>query len=274
MSAHPRHPLVSAQPRALWRAAGDILRREPALRNRRELSIMSPTGARFPVARNIMQRHFDQELGELRERLLTMGSYAAASVTNAIKALLERDDDLARKVKSDDQVLDRLEMEIDGIAIRLLAKAPLASDLRFITIAMKISHNLERVGDEATTIGRRAILLNCEPQLRPLEELARNGSLGLTMLKEALDSFVNHDPDKARQIIPRDQEINRSHKQLEHDLIEVMGGDPSAIRRCLNLIVISKSIERIADHATNIAEEVVYLYEARDIRHPAAPEPV
>jgi phosphate transport system protein len=215
-----------------------------------------------------MQRHFDQELDTLKQMLLTMASHAIASVTNAIKALTERDDDLARQVKTDDSILDKFEKDIDEMAISLLAlKAPLASDLRLITTAMKISHDLERVGDEATTISRRALELNQEPQLKPYIDIPRMAEMGLQMLREAIDAFVNRDPAKARAIIPRDKQVDALNKQLHRELVSFIIENPATITRCLNLMVISKSLERIADHATNVAEEVVYLHEGQDIRH-------
>lgn len=215
-----------------------------------------------------MQRHFDQELDTLKQMLLTMASHATASVTNAIKALTERDDDLARQVKKDDSILDEFEKDIDEMAISLLAlKAPLASDLRLITIAMKISHDLERVGDEATTISRRVLELNQEPQLKPYIDIPRMAEMGLQMLREAIDAFVNRDPAKARAIVPRDKEVDALNKQLHRELVSFIIENPTTITRCLNLMVISKSLERIADHATNVAEEVVYLHEGQDIRH-------
>lgn len=204
----------------------------------------------------------------LKEKLLTMASHAESSVTNGIKALVDRNDDLARKVIGDDSVIDQLEVEIDEMAISLLAlQGPLASDLRLVTIAMKISHDLERVGDEATTISRRTIELSQEPQLKPYVDIPRMTSLAMEMLNDALDAFVNRNPAKARDVIPRDKDVDAVHKQLQRELVSFMIEKPATITRCLNLMVISKSLERIADHATNIAEEVVYLYEGRDIRH-------
>ena len=214
-----------------------------------------------------MQRHFDQELGELRDKLLTMASHAEAAVNKAVKALIDRDDDLARGVKEADAVIDQLEKEIDEMAIALLTQAPLATDLRLITVAMKISHDLERVGDEATTIARRSLELSQEPQLKPYVDIPRMAQMGLEMLKDGLDAFVNSDPVKARAVIPRDKDVDALNKQLHRELSSYMVEKPTTITRCLNLMVISKSLERIADHATNVAEEVVYLYEARDIRH-------
>lgn len=214
-----------------------------------------------------MQTHFEQELGELKNQLLTMASHAESAVTNAIKALVERDDELARKVDHDDEILDQFEKEIDEIAIHLLAKAPLASDLRLITVAMKISQNLERVGDEATKIARRAQDLNQEPQLKPYVDIPNMAKIALSMLKTSLDCFVNRNAESARTVLPRDKEVDLLNKQLHRELASYMIEKPNTITRCLHLMVISKSLERIADHATNVAEEVVYLCEAQDIRH-------
>jgi phosphate transport system protein len=214
-----------------------------------------------------MTIHFEQELAGLKEKLLTMASHAEGAVTKAINALTERDDELARRVMSDDVIVDQLEIEIDELAIHLLSKAPLATDLRLITVAMKISHDLERVSDEATTIARRSLELSLEPQLKPYIDIPRMAGMAIEMLKDALDAFVNRDPAKARSIVPRDKEVDQLNKQLHRELSSYMVERPSTITRCLNLMVISKSLERIADHATNVAEEVVYLYEARDIRH-------
>jgi phosphate transport system protein len=214
-----------------------------------------------------MTIHFEHELVDLKEKLLTMASQAEANVNRAIKALVDRDDELARRAMADDVIVDQFEIEIDELSIQLLSKAPLASDLRLITVAMKISHDLERVSDESTTIARRSLELSTEPQLKPYVDLPRMATMALDMLKEALDSFVNRDPAKARAIIPRDKEVDMLNKQLHRELSSYMVERPSTITRCLNLMVISKSLERIADHATNVAEEVVYLYEARDIRH-------
>lgn len=214
-----------------------------------------------------MTIHFEHELVGLKEKLLTMASHAEGAVTKAIQALTERDDELARRVAADDVIVDQLEIEIDELSIQLLSKAPLATDLRLITVAMKISHNLERVSDEATTIARRSMELSLEPQLKPYVDIPRMAGMALEMLKDALDAFVNRDSAKARAIIPRDKEVDMLNKQLHRELSSYMVERPSTISRCLNLMVISKSLERIADHATNVAEDVVYLYEARDIRH-------
>ena len=214
-----------------------------------------------------MTLQFNDEVVALKEMLLTMGSRAEAMLAKSIEALVRRDENLAREAIDDDEMLDELEKSVDEKAILLLAKAPLATDLRLIAAAMKISQNLERVGDEATSIARRAIDLNQEPQLKPYVDIPRMAAIALEMLKDALDAFVNRNTEKARAVVPRDKEVDQIHKQLQRELVSYMIESPATITRCLHLMAISKRIERIADHATNIAEEVVYIYEARDIRH-------
>ncbi len=209
----------------------------------------------------------DHEFAALKEKLLTMSSLAASSVQNAIRSLVERNDDLARQVEQADDQLDALEIELDELAIVLLSRGPIASDLRMITVAMKITHDLERVGDESTTIARRAVDLNKEPQLKPYVDIPRMATMALEMLNDALEAFVSRDTGRARAVLPRDKEVDALHKQLQRELVSFMLESPTTITRCLNLMQVSKRIERIADHATNIAEEVVFLYEGRDIRH-------
>ncbi len=211
--------------------------------------------------------HFESEIQSLKDRLLAMASRAESAVTNAITALVQRDDDLARSVKENDDEIDQLEKEIDEQAIRLLAKAPLATQLRMIVSATKIARDLERVGDEATTISRRSIELSQEPQLKAYVDIPRMAQMALGMLGDALNAFVTRDPAKARAVIPRDREVDALNKQLYRELASYMIERPATITRCLNLMAISKALERIADHAKNVAEDVVYLYEAQDIRH-------
>ncbi len=214
-----------------------------------------------------MSVHFEQELEELKQKLLGMAGHAEAAVTRAIQALGERNAKLAAQVDADDDILDRFEIEVDELAIHLLAKAPLASHLRFITVAMKASHDLERVGDEGTNIARRVRELTEEPPLSPPVDIPHMADLALSMLHDALQSFVNHDPAQARAVIPRDQEVDALNRQYNRALVHCVLEDPHTITRCMHLMAIVKSLERVADHATNIAEEVVYLCEALDIRH-------
>jgi phosphate transport system protein len=216
-----------------------------------------------------MEHHFDTELDVLKQKLLTMASHAETAVNQALQALNQRDLDLALRVKDDDRIIDQFEVEIDDLAIQLLTKAPLASNLRLVTVAMKISQNLERVGDEASKIAKRARDLSKEPPVKLAIDLPRMAGLALAMLKGALDAFVNQDPAAARAIIPRDKEVDALNKQIHEDLAQHMVANPDTIGRCLNWMVASKSLERIADHAKNVAEEVVYLCEAQDIRHMA-----
>ncbi len=216
-----------------------------------------------------MVREPESQLESLKEKLLIMASRAERAVNQAIKALLKRDDRLARQIKQEDTMIDQLEMEIDENAIKLLEHGARGSDLRLITMAMKIASDLERVGDEATTISRRCLDLASEPPLRYQVDIPRMATLALQMLKDALDAFVNRDPAKARKVIPRDSEVDSLNKEFRRELTGYMSQDAATINRCLNLMVIAKSLERIADHATNVAEEVVYLYEGNDIRHTA-----
>ncbi len=210
---------------------------------------------------------YTAELKTLKDELLVMASHAESAVSRSVRALSERDLALARAVQEDDNVIDQLEIRIDDIAIHLLAMAPLASDLRLITVAMKISQNLERVGDEAGSMARRIVDLVGEPQLQSDLAIPQMARLCLAMLHEALTAFVERDPARARRVIPQDQEVDTHNRELHRALSSFMVEDPGKITRCLALMAISRSLERVADHATNIAEEVVYLYEGRDIRH-------
>jgi phosphate transport system protein len=228
---------------------------------------MSPASSDERAPNHPAMTHYNEEMNRLKESLLAMASHAESALTRAMRALVERDDLLAQSVLDDDNIIDQFEVEIDDIAIHLLAKAPVATDLRLTTVAMKISQNLERVGDSAVTIARRAIDLDTEQQLKPYVDLPRMATMSLEMLRDAISAFINREPEKARAVIPRDTEVDNLNRQLHRELSSFMVERPANISRCLNLMVISKCLERIADHATNIAEDVVYLYEAIDIRH-------
>src|ERR1039457_4412281 len=214
-----------------------------------------------------MENHFEMGLDALRQKLLTMASHAETAVNRAVQALVQRDADLAQRVKEDDRVIDHFEVEIDEFAIQLLTKAPLATNLRLVTVAMKISQNLERIGDEATKIAKRARDLAQEPPVKINLDLNRMASMSLAMVKDALDAFVHRDSTAARAIVPRDKEVDALNKEIHQQLAQHMTDNPETIGRCLHWIVAAKSLERIADHAKNIAEEVVFLCEAQDIRH-------
>jgi phosphate transport system protein len=214
-----------------------------------------------------MDNHFDIGLEELRQKLLLMASRAESAVNESVQALMQRNHMLAMKVRADDDIIDEFELEIDEMAILLLTKAPLASNLRLVTVAMKVSQNLERIGDEATKIAKRALDLAEEPPIKLALDLPRLAGMALAMVKESLDSFVERDSTAARALIPRDKEVDAVNREMHGALDQYMMEHPEAIARCLHWIVAAKSLERIADHAKNIAEEVVYLCEAQDIRH-------
>ena len=217
-----------------------------------------------------MENHFETGLDALRQKILLMASRAETAVNQSVQSLVQRDYDLAVRVREDDNIIDQFEVEIDEMAIVLLTKAPLASNLRLITVAMKVSQNLERIGDEATKIAKRARDLAQEPPVKINFDVNRMASMSLGMVKDALDAFVQRDSAAARTIIPRDKEVDALNKQIHQQLAQHMMENPDTIGRCLHWIVAAKSLERIADHAKNIAEEVVYLCEAQDIRHMAA----
>jgi phosphate transport system protein len=211
--------------------------------------------------------HFEQELSVLTNLLLAMASHAESAVKQSVDAVVNRDHDLALRVRADDSVIDRFEVDVDEMAIRLLAKAPLARDLRLIAATMKISQNLDRVGDEATKIAKRARDLSQEAPLKLVIPIPRLADLALQMLHTSLDAFVNQDTAAARALIPQDKEVDALNKEVHRQLADQMVENPETIARCLNFMVVAKSLERIADHAKNVAEEVVFLCEAEDIRH-------
>ncbi len=214
-----------------------------------------------------MESYADSGLESLKQKLLTMASHAETAVNEALQALQQRDIDLALRVKEKDRAIDQFEVEIDDLVIQLLTHAPLASNLRLVTVTMKISQELERIGDEATKIAKRARDLSQEPPVKIVLDLPRMSALALDMLKDALDAYVDRDSGAARAVIPRDKEVDALNKQIHNALAQYMVEHPDTIARCLHLMVVSKSLERIADHATNVAEDVVYLCEAQDIRH-------
>ena len=211
---------------------------------------------------------FDQQaLAQYKEKLLIMASHAESVVTRAVRAHLDRDEPLARQALETDEVIDQFEIQIDRIALGLLAQAPGEFELRQVTCGMKIARELERVGDEATTIARRAVELMALPPLATPLDIAEMTFLANAMLKDALDAFVSGNTVLAREVIPRDRRIDEMNKTYQDDLNGLMEASPENIRRCRHLAVISKCLERIADHAKNVAEDAVLLHEAKDIRH-------
>jgi len=213
-------------------------------------------------------RHFDEELTALKERIMRMGALVETQVANAIKALVDRNADVARKVIETDHQVNAYDVEIDEECIRLIAlRQPAASDLRFITTAMKISTDLERMSDLAEDICERALELSEEPLLKPYIDIPRMGDHARMMLKEALDAFVNRNADLARKVCRDDDLVDDLTRQVFRELVSYMMEDPQTITRAIRITFVAKYIERIADHATNVAEMVVYLVEGKIIRH-------
>lgn len=218
-----------------------------------------------------MERKFDEELKNLKEKILKLGALVEGQVQNAIKALVKRDSKLAQDVIEKDAQVNRLEVEIDEECIRLIAlRQPAGSDLRFITTAMKLVTDLERIGDLAVDICERAMELNLEPQLKPYIDIPRMAEISMQMLKGALDAFVNRDSKLAQEVCARDDEVDNLNVQIFRELLTFMVEDSHTITRAVRISYISKYLERIADHATNIAEMVVYLVEGKIIRHMGA----
>jgi phosphate transport system protein len=215
-----------------------------------------------------MPHAFEAPLAQIRESLLLMHSLATRVGSDAMRALVERDDALADSVEASDSEIDGLEIAIDEQVIAYMAtRGPVATDCRFMLCASKISSNLERIADEATTIARRAIQLNREPLLKPLIDIPLMGDIAQEMLRDGMAAYLDGNAETAIEIIARDKSVDAIYKQLVRELTTCMMEDPKAITRCLHLMTIAKSIERIADHASNIAEDVYYLYSGRDIRH-------
>jgi phosphate transport system protein len=215
-----------------------------------------------------LERHFVQELEALKETLLLMGGRAETIVQKAVEALRRQDSALAEQVFADDRAIDRLEIDIEERSVALLAlQQPLATDLRFITSALKISNDLERVGDHAVNIAGSARRLSGQPMLKPLVDIPRMAELSAGMLHEALDAFVRRDADTARRLCRRDDEVDDLNRQIFRELLSYMIEDPATITRAMELILVARNLERVADLATNVAEEVVFIAEARIIKH-------
>ena len=215
-----------------------------------------------------MKRFFDSELDAFRSHLIQMGEKSIEQVSSAVRALVDADTELARHVRAGDDELDRLEVLIDDEGVRYMSlRNPIATDLRLVVVGMKAGSDLERVGDEANSIAKRAIRLAAEPQLKEYVDIPRMAEIAQQMLRDALDCFLQHDNEKALAVIRRDEEVDALNKQIYRELAGFMVENPATISRALELMFIAKSLERIADHATNIAEEMVYLAKGEDIRH-------
>jgi phosphate transport system protein len=219
------------------------------------------------------RHHFEAELAGLRNQLLTMGGLVEERVHRAVQALIHRKDDDASRVIAQDNEINDLQMDIDNRCLRLLAtQSPLAVDLRLITSAMKINADLERIGDQAVNIAESALVLIPQAPLKPLIDIPRMATIAEKMIRDALDAFVKKDAELARDVLRRDDEVDELKDQVFRELLTYMMADPGTIQRALSLVLISRNLERIADHATNIAEDVIFITEARDVRHHAGTE--
>ncbi len=216
-----------------------------------------------------MERHFDQELEDLKKELLRMGALVEGEIFESIEALKNLSTERANKVISDDKLIDGLENEIDERCLDLLAlRQPLAVDLRFITMSLKISTDLERIADLAVDIAQRVLELVGKPLLKPLIDIPKLTILAQQMVKEALDSFVNKDTDLAGKVILLDSQADLLRNLVQKELVEdYMSKDSSTAPRAVPLLLIARHLERICDHATNIAEDVIYMVEARVVKH-------
>jgi phosphate transport system protein len=217
-----------------------------------------------------METHFQQELNKLKENLLKMAGLAEQAISNAVEALVQRNTSLAEKTIKEDEKINQLEILIDEWCLKLLAlHQPMAADLRFITSAMRINIELERIGDLAVNIAERVISLNQEPQLKPYIDIPRMAEITQAMVKDVLDAFVNGDTNLARAVCERDDQVDALNDQVFRELLTYMMADPKTITRAVHLIIVSRCLERIADHTTNIAEGIIFMVKALVIKHHA-----
>jgi phosphate transport system protein len=217
-----------------------------------------------------MVRHFEEELENLRKHLLEMSGLVEDSVYCSIKSLIEKSEVAAQQVFHNEARINRLEIQVDELATSLLARVqPMATDLRFITAAIKINNDLERMGDISVNIVRRTLALMREPIPKELADIPLMATLAQSMIRKSLDAFVRKDAELARSILTSDDAIDQLRDSVYEQLISLMEQDPSSVRQCINLMFIGRALERLADHATNIAEDVLFLVEGVEVRHHA-----
>jgi phosphate transport system protein len=215
-----------------------------------------------------MAKHYSEALSGLKEMVLRMGGLAEQMVHSAVKALVDRDAGLLAEVRAMENQVNRLHIDIDEVCLEMIAlRQPAGGDLRFIAAAMKINTDLERIGDQAQNVSERAESLLSVPPLKPLIDIPRMARISGEMLKSALDAFVGGDDALAMDTIVRDDEVDQLKDQVFRELLTYMMADPTTIPRAMNLILVSRHLERIADHATNICEDVVFMVKGKDVRH-------
>jgi phosphate transport system protein len=215
-------------------------------------------------------RHFAEELEELNQALLEMGGLVESSIHTSVQALVMKDDRLAQRVREDEMLINKMELDIDARVTRLLAlNQPVAGDLRLLVMCLKINTDLERMGDLASNVAERAVSLNkmSAPLGRPLVDMPRMASMVEDMLHRTLDAFVRRDADLASSILPADDDVDQLRDGVYKELIDIMRREPTLVDAAVHLMFVARSLERIADHATNIAEDVIYLVRGVDVRH-------
>jgi phosphate transport system protein len=228
---------------------------------------MTEAESRVPKRHTV--RSFDDDLRDLTGRIVEMGSLAEQQVAGALAALAERNVDVAAVVIQRDEAVDELEEQVDQAVVKLLAtRQPMAVDLRSISMALKISNDLERMSDYAVSIAKRSQRLAEQPELSPTLRIPRIGELCLGMFKDVLDAYAERDVDKAREVIDRDKQVDELYNSLFRELVTYMLEDPRTISRCIDLLFIAKNLERIGDHATNIAEKIDYMIHGTQINRP------
>jgi phosphate transport system protein len=215
-----------------------------------------------------MERHFDEELKDLKEKLLQMADIAQEMIGLSIRALAERNEAFSKQVFASEARVNHLEIEIEEEVLRLTStRQPVARDLRLLTAILKINNDLERVADQAVNIAEISVLLLKEPPLKPLIDIPHMANLAQRMIKNALEAFVRHDPKLAKEVCQDDDAVDRINDQIFRELLTYMMEDPRSITRAVDLILVSRNLERVADHATNIAEDVIFIEEGKNIKH-------
>ncbi len=213
-------------------------------------------------------RHYEEQLNRLKETVLRMGGLAEQMTRQAVRALVDRKIEMISDVREMESQVNQLHIDIDEMALELIAlRQPAAADLRFITAAMKINSDLERIGDQAINITEQGETLLAVPPLKPLIDIPRMAEISEGMLKDALDAYVNGDDALAAETIRRDDEVDQLKDQVFRELLTFMMADPKTIPRAMELILVSRHLERIADHATNICEDVIFMVKGKDVRH-------
>lgn len=215
-----------------------------------------------------MERQFDEELKKLKEKLMQMASLAEESISLAVKSLKDRNEKLAHKVFKGEEAINLLDIEIDNLGLQLMAlRQPMAVDLRFITSAMRIAVELERIGDLSVNIAERSLELLKVPLLKPLIDIPRMAVMAQDMVKDSIDAFINRDDNLAKNVCERDDEVDSLNNQIFRELLTYMMQEPSNIKRAVDLILVARHLERIADLATNISEDVIYYVKGKTIKH-------